>query len=261
MRTAASFAWQTPLLPEKKELRGVTRIENPALAHLRTLLPPSLSLSSGAELIEALRKGHRGEKLLTTLSPLDQLLGGGLPRGKMVELTARRSAGRFAIALATLAAATSAGEAAALVDHGDQLDPAQLVAAGAELERILWVRPRKIRDAMLAAEMLIATRFPLVIVDLGLAPRGRRAPDAAWIRLGRAAEGHGTALLVLTPFPLSGTAAEALVAAHGARGVWQGTGAAPRLLTALSSELTLERHRHERPGGHATLRFTCDLSF
>src|SRR5512143_1726070 len=53
--------------------------------------------------------------------PLPSL--GGLPRGTLVEVVGRRSSGRFALALAALAAATQAGESAALVDLGDQLDP------------------------------------------------------------------------------------------------------------------------------------------
>ena len=36
--------------------------------------------------------------------------------------------------------------------------------------------------------------------------RGRRAPDAAWGRLGRTAEAHGAAMLVSSPYPLTGTA-------------------------------------------------------
>ena len=34
---------------------------------------------------------------ITTLSAIDTLLGGGLQRGKLVELVSRRAAGRFSI--------------------------------------------------------------------------------------------------------------------------------------------------------------------
>src|SRR5262249_57952407 len=44
-------------------------------------------------------------------------------RNGFVELAARRSSGRFSIAVQALAAATSAGEAAALVGLGDHFDP------------------------------------------------------------------------------------------------------------------------------------------
>ena len=50
-------------------------------------------------------------RLPTGIDPLDRLISGGLPRGRLTELVGRRSSGRFSIVLAALASATSAGEA------------------------------------------------------------------------------------------------------------------------------------------------------
>ena len=117
---------------------------------------------------------------------------------RLIELSGRRSCGRFSIGIAALASATSSGEAAALVDLGSHLDPQSAEAAGVDLTRLLWVRPRKLKEAVASAEMLLATGFPLVVVDLGLPPvRGRFVPDAAWVRLTRAAHAHKAALLLL----------------------------------------------------------------
>ena len=133
---------------------------------------------------------------------LDRLLCGGLPRGGFVELSGRRSCGRFSIGIAALASATSSGEAAALVDLGSHLDPQAAEAAGVELERLLWVRPEKLKDAVASAEMLLSAGFPLVVLDLGLAPvRGRFTPDAAWVRLERAARSRNAALLLARAVP------------------------------------------------------------
>jgi hypothetical protein len=74
------------------------------------------------------------------------------------------------------------------------------------------------------------------------------------VRLARSAEAHGTAMLISTPYPLTGTTSEALVKAH-ARAVWSGGGASPRVLTAIETRVTLEKHRHKRPGGSETLTF------
>ena len=264
MRNPALLTYQVPLLSERKnEIRVVPpALRDDALTRLRASLDPLLSrgMYTGSELIRALHKDSREEKIATTIGPIDALLGGGLPRGKLVEFTGRRSTGRFAVAMATLSAVTSAGEAVALIDLGDHLDPRQAVAAGAELERLLWVRPQKIKDALIAAEALIATRFQLVILDLGMKPRGRRASEAAWIRLARAAESHGTALFLLTPFPVSGTAAEIVIAASHSQGRWRGQGKQPRLLMSISSELTLEKHRHQRAGARETFGFSHEES-
>src|SRR5712692_1828240 len=80
---------------------------------------------------------------LAVVEPLDRLLAGGLPKGKLTELVGRRSSGRFAIALAALASATSSGDAAALVDLDGHLDPQSAVEAEVDLERLLWIRPRR----------------------------------------------------------------------------------------------------------------------
>ena len=119
------------------------------------------------------------DPIATTVPGLDRLLSGGLPRGGLVELSGRRSSGRFSIGLAALASATSSGEAAALVDLGGHLDPQSAEAAGADLTRLLWVRPARLKEAVASTEMLLATGFPLVVADLGLAPLrgGCRALD------------------------------------------------------------------------------------
>ncbi len=209
-------------------------------------------LTNAVELMRCLERTSRTEMLPTALAAFDALLGGGLPRGKMVELTGRR--GRFSIALSAIAAATSMGEAAVLIDLGDHLDPQIAEASGADLRRVLWIRPETLRQAVMSAEMIIGAGFQLVVLDVGLHPiRGRRVSDASWVRLGRAAEAHGAALLVSAPYSLSGTASEAVVHAGRSRMNWAGRGRAPRLPASLGVELQLEKHRHRRAGVCATL--------
>ena len=181
--------------------------------------------------------------------PIERLLSGGLPKGRLVELVGRRSSGRYSLALAELATATSAGEPAAFVDLGDHLDPQAAAAAGVDVDRLLWVRPRRLKQALASAEMLLATGFCLVVADLGLSPRGARyLPDAAWVRLARAAQAQAARLLVVTPWRMSGIAAEAVVTTDVARATWSGAGRSPRLLDGISSRLTLEKFGRETPG-------------
>jgi hypothetical protein len=209
---------------------------------------------NASELIRAVARERRDDCLPTTLAPFDDLLGGGLPRGRMTELTGRRSHGRFSLVVAALAAATSMGEAAVLVDLGDHFDPQLAEANGVDLRRLLWIRPETLKHAVMAVEMIAATGFQLVVLDAGGHPiRGRRVPEAAWVRLARTAESQGAAMLISTPYPLTQTASEAVVAARRSRAEWLGSGRAPRLLGGLSIELTLEKHRHLRPGRTATL--------
>ncbi len=195
----------------------------------------------------------------TMVPALDRLLCGGLPRGGLVELSGRRSCGRFSIGTSALAAATSCGEAAALVDLGSHLDPQAAEAAGVELARLLWVRPAKLKDAVASTEMLLAAGFSLVVLDLGLAPlRGGFVPDAAWVRLERAARSRGAALLLLAPYRVSGIAAEMALTADSARPDWRGAGRSPRLLCGLAARLVLMKDARARSGVSEAMGLTCE---
>jgi len=204
--------------------------------------PFARQVRTGRQLLEA-RRGAPAEEAASTAWPaLDRLLCGGLRRGAMVELVGHTSSGRFSLVLGALAAATGRAEPAALVDLGDGLDPRLAGAAGIELERLLWVRPRHLREALLATETILGAGLPLVVLDLGLPPiPGGRGAEAYWLRLARTAQSRQVALLVASPYRVSGTAATAVVEAGERRVLWRGRGAAPRVLAGLRSRLGLTK--------------------
>src|SRR5687767_5616088 len=117
-QTALPFPRVVPQPVEHAPVAG-----GPRFLKLRESLQATIGpqLSSGSQLIRALERKERA-LMPTMLAPLDRVLAGGLARGKLTELVGRRSSGRFGICLAALAAVTSCGEAAALVDTGDHLD-------------------------------------------------------------------------------------------------------------------------------------------
>lgn len=214
-------------------------------------LPVPLPADVASRLLRAAdlpRRGaalRAGDRLATGVAPLDDLLGGGLPRGALVELTGR-SGGRFALVLAALAAATSRGETAALLDLGDHLDPSSAEEAGCDLARLLWVRPQRFREALLAAETVAAAGFRLVVLDAGLALPSSRLRDAApWLRLARAAAPRRVAFLLSSPVPLAGLAAEALVGVS-ARGLFRSAGSA-RFLAGAAARVSLRKVRGGPP--------------
>src|SRR5947209_861737 len=87
--------------------------EREEVRSLRATLDATIAarVTNGAELVRAIARRRREGMLPTTVAPLDALLGGGLARGKMTEIAGRGE--RYSIVIAALAAATSAGEAAA----------------------------------------------------------------------------------------------------------------------------------------------------
>ena len=76
----------------------------------------------------------------TGFAELDDLLGGGIPRGQITELVGHASSGCTSVALSLLAEATTRQEVAAYIDAADCFDPPSAERAGVELDRLLWVR-------------------------------------------------------------------------------------------------------------------------
>ena len=76
----------------------------------------------------------------TGFAGLDDLLGGGIPRGQITELAGPASSGCTSLVLSTLAESTTRGEVAAYIDATDCFDPPSGEKAGIVLERLLWVR-------------------------------------------------------------------------------------------------------------------------
>jgi hypothetical protein len=213
----------------------------------------------GSELMRCRADRSHQTSLTTSVQALDELLGGGLPRGALVELVGRGSCGRFSTLLATLQQVTDTGAPAALVDQGSQLDPQGAAAAGIALERLLWLRPARLDDSLAAAEMLVATGFGFVALDLGLPPVLGRPPLAAWLRLARSAAERQAVVLVGSPYRLSGCAAAVVLTGNRGRGRWSGLPGGLRLLDGLTARFGLDRRlgSEPRPGSDAVTAFTA----
>lgn len=166
----------------------------------------------------------------TGVAALDALTG-GLPRGALSEITGPASSGRTGVMLAALAGATRRDEACALVDASDNFDPASAVAAGVDLERLLWVscseaertslRKSQRRSAFERLEQVLKVTdlllqgggFGMVVLDLGDIPvaSARHVPLTSWFRFRRAVEPTATVLLVIEREPCAKTCASLVV--------------------------------------------------
>jgi recombination protein RecA len=138
------------------------------------------------------------------------VLTGGVPRGGLTEIVGLASSGRTALALAILAAMTAREEVCAWVDAQDTFDPCSAQLAGADLERLLWVRCRNIDQTLRTADLLIHSGgFGMVVLDLSdVAPRiVRRVPLSYWFRFRRAVEHTPTVLVLLEQEPCAKTCA------------------------------------------------------
>jgi hypothetical protein len=186
----------------------------------------------------------------TGTAALDAVLHGGLPRGQLSEIAGARSTGRTSLLLQMMAAATRRGEIAALIDTFDRLDVPSAIAAGIDLDRLLWVRgdaiasagsrspeaggqvrlPNDLRDraldrAVKALNLVLqAGGFGLVAIDLADVPAIalKRLPFTTWLRVQRTIEGSDTACVLVVPEPLTRSAG-GLTLTLAARTSWAGT--------------------------------------
>jgi len=147
------------------------------------------------------------------------------------------AAGRTALAMATVAAATAEGRTAAWIDGDASLDPASLAAAGADLSRVLWVRGPLSIEATLAAaeEVLAAGDFAVTVVRPPEAARGGGA--SGWIRLARGAEKARAVLLVLDRGGAAAAAGGAVLRVGALRGRWAGRAGPGCLLVGAEVEV------------------------
>jgi len=184
----------------------------------------------------------------TGLPEIDRQLGGGVPRGRLLEIAGPPSSGRTALALAWLARLTQAGEVTAVVDLADALDPPSAEAAGVVLPRVLWVRAPGLAEALRSTERLLDARgFALVLLDLDIGGVQADAVihDATWLRLARAAAGSRTSLALLTGRRLAGTFSDLALELQPSVARFSD---APALLEGLETSATLVRNRLGPPG-------------
>jgi recombination protein RecA len=186
----------------------------------------------------------------TGIPPIDVLLAGGFPRGRLSELVGPRTSGRTSVLVRSLACATAGGALVALVDVTDGLDPASARAVGLRLEQCLWVRcaGRVIAGVQAANVIVRGGGFGVVALDLGDLPPWTlaRIPPAALVRLQRAAEATPTAVLLAAPRRIAGSLAAVAIALARHRVRWEPGG--PGLLAGLTAEARLVRSREQAPG-------------
>ncbi len=142
---------------------------------------------------------------------LDELLGGGVPRGQVVEVSGSSSSGKATLAFGACLRALERGQAAAWIDVGGGFWPVAAVEAGISLDKLLVVKVKGGVAALRAAHILLSSAGAVaaLVVDL---PPGSPVRERELVALQRLAERSSTALLFLTARPRSAPSLGAAVA-------------------------------------------------
>ena len=105
---------------------------------------------------------------------LDLALGGGLPRGRVIEIYGPESSGKTTVALHAIAEVQRTGGIAAFVDAEHALDPTYAAAVGVDIENLLVSQPDSGEMALEIVDQLIrSSAVDLIVVDsvAALTPR------------------------------------------------------------------------------------------
>ncbi|MEL7038888.1 MAG: recombinase RecA [Cyanobacteria bacterium J06592_8] len=105
---------------------------------------------------------------------LDLALGGGIPKGRVVEIYGPESSGKTTLALHAIAEVQKAGGIAAFVDAEHALDPTYASALGVDIENLLVSQPDTGEMALEIVDQLVrSVAVDIVVIDsvAALVPR------------------------------------------------------------------------------------------
>ncbi len=125
-----------------------------------------------------MRLGDATKMRIETISSgaltLDLALGGGLPKGRVIEIYGPESSGKTTLALHAIAEVQKVGGVAAFVDAEHALDPTYSKALGVDIDNLLIAQPDNGESALEIVDQLVrSAAVDIVVVDsvAALVPR------------------------------------------------------------------------------------------
>jgi recombination protein RecA len=125
-----------------------------------------------------MRLGDAQKMRIETISSgaltLDLALGGGLPKGRIIEIYGPESSGKTTLALHAIAEVQKAGGVAAFVDAEHALDPDYSAALGVDIQNLLVAQPDTGESALEIVDQLVrSAAVDIVVIDsvAALVPR------------------------------------------------------------------------------------------
>jgi len=125
-----------------------------------------------------MRLGDATQMRVETISSgaltLDLALGGGLPKGRIIEIYGPESSGKTTLALHAIAEVQKAGGVAAFVDAEHALDPSYSKALGVDIDNLLVAQPDTGESGLEIVDQLVrSSAVDIVVIDsvAALTPR------------------------------------------------------------------------------------------
>ncbi|MBG1262088.1 recombinase RecA [Nostoc commune] len=143
----------------------------------------------------------RVETISSGALTLDLALGGGLPKGRVIEIYGPESSGKTTVALHALAEVQRNGGIAAFVDAEHALDPTYAAALGVDIDNLLISQPDTGESALEIVDQLVrSAAVDIVVIDsvAALVPRAEIEGDMGDIHVGLQARLMSQALRKIT---------------------------------------------------------------
>jgi len=141
------------------------------------------------------------ETIPTGSLSLDLALGGGIPRGRIIEIYGPESSGKTTVCLHVVAEVQKTGGTAAFVDAEHALDPAYAKRLGVDTDKLLISQPDSGEQALEVVETLVRSNaVDIIVVDsvAALVPQAEIEGDMGDAHMGLQARLMSQALRKLT---------------------------------------------------------------
>jgi recombination protein RecA len=141
------------------------------------------------------------ETISTGALTLDLALGGGLPKGRVIEIYGPESSGKTTVALHALAEVQRNGGIAAFVDAEHALDPTYAAALGVDINNLLVSQPDTGEQGLEIVDQLVrSSAVDVVVIDsvAALVPRAEIEGDMGDTHVGLQARLMSQALRKIT---------------------------------------------------------------
>lgn len=141
------------------------------------------------------------ETIPTGSVSLDIALGGGIPKGRIIEIYGPESSGKTTLTLHAVAEVQKSGGVAAFIDAEHALDPAYAKRLGVDIEKLLVSQPDSGEQALEIVETLVRSNaVDIVVIDsvAALVPQAEIEGDMGDAHMGLQARLMSQALRKLT---------------------------------------------------------------
>jgi recombination protein RecA len=203
MGMAKTYIPSTPTYPLLPNLMATQITNSPDRQKALNLVLNQIEKSFGKGAI--MRLGDATRMRVETISSgamtLDIALGGGLPKGRVIEIYGPESSGKTTLALHAISEIQRSGGVAAFVDAEHALDPTYSAALGVDIDNLLVSQPDSGEAALEIVDQLVrSAAVDIVVIDsvAALVPRAEIEGDMGDSHMGLQARLMSQALRKIT---------------------------------------------------------------